>query len=154
MPRSILSALALSLALSAPHAAQAQTLNVSECDWQVSARNIPEPWEAHSRAFANGDVRLALMDTIEPAQGWAWLMVLSPPYEEWGGRQCRVIGMDNNGFAGLDFATLRADYDPSVGLMFSVTVHLPNDYGDPRPTTLWFSLNQSTGAINAHLQDG
>ncbi len=54
----------LALCLAAPVAAQ----TVGDCDtWQTSARNLAEPWEANSRTFANGDIRVALLDTIEPA---------------------------------------------------------------------------------------
>ena len=133
--------------------AQAQSVTVNECDWQSSAQNIPEPWEAHTRSFANGNVRLAMMDTIEPALGWAWLMVLSPPEQDWGGRQCRVIGYGGSGFAGMDFASLTSDYDPAIGLMFSLIVDWvsPHD-GNTYPVALWFSLNQATGQIDAILQ--
>lgn len=131
----------------------AQTVTLSECDWQSSAQNLPEPWEAHTRSFANGNVRLALLDTIEPAVGWAWLMVLSPPEQDWGGRQCRLLGLESAGFAGMDFSSLTAEYDPAIGLMFSVNVQWYDfALGQARPASLWFSLNQSTGEINAQLQ--
>ena len=56
-------ALAAGLALSAPAAAQ----SLSDCDWRASAWLLAEPWEANSRTFANGDVRIALIDAIEQA---------------------------------------------------------------------------------------
>ena len=37
------------------------------CDWQARADAIVEPWEENSKTFANGAVRVALLDTIEPA---------------------------------------------------------------------------------------
>ncbi|WP_341368285.1 hypothetical protein [Yoonia sp. BS5-3] len=53
------------------------------CDWQASAQHLVEPWEENSRTFANGDVRVAALDTIEPAAGFAYLMVLSPRLMIW-----------------------------------------------------------------------
>ena len=142
-------AVALLYAAAAPVTAQ----EVQPCDWQASAQSIVEPWEENSRSFANGDVRLAFLDTIEPAAGFAYLLVLSPPYAELGDRQCAVIGQGAGvGFAGLDFDSLDAGYDPAVGLIFELIVQ---EY-DPEKSTgvrrfLTVTLNQSTGAINTTL---
>jgi hypothetical protein len=43
---------------------------VIECGgWQASARNIPEPWQSSTRTLANGEIRVILPDTVEPAAG-------------------------------------------------------------------------------------
>ncbi len=123
------------------------------CHWQTSARNIVEPWEDNMRAFANGEVRVVNLDTIEPAVGFAYLMIISPPRDVMGGRQCRVIGAaENIGFAGLDFDTLSADYDPAVGLMFEVvaSVYAPETDTIER-RFLNITLNQQTGDVVAVL---
>ncbi|KMW60549.1 hypothetical protein AIOL_000711 [Candidatus Rhodobacter oscarellae] len=40
------------------------------CDaYQASALALPEPWEAHTRTYSNGAIRVALLDLIEPAAG-------------------------------------------------------------------------------------
>lgn len=136
------------VALASPTIAQ----QVGECDWRASAQAIAEPWEKTTRTFANGRTRLAVLDLIEPAAGAFYLLVLSPPEDELGGRQCRVIGMGNGvGFAGLNFEALEAGYDPSVGLMFSLPVSIYGD-GDFRPRQLNLSLNQATGHIGAELR--
>ncbi|TCL00487.1 hypothetical protein BXY66_3130 [Shimia isoporae] len=124
---------------------------VFECDWRARADSIVEPWDENSRSFANGDVRIALLDTIEPAGGAYHFLVLSPPYDEVGGRQCRVLSLDEGlGFAGVDFSTLEASYDPSVGLVFLVDVGLyDGETGTSKPQRLVFTLNQSTGGIGA-----
>ena len=71
--------------------------------------------------FANGNVRLAVLDTIEPAVASFYLLVLSPPSDEVGGRQCRVISLvDGTGFAGLDLAAAVASYDPAKGLSIAI----------------------------------
>jgi hypothetical protein len=132
-------------------AAPAMAQEVMPCDWQSSARNVVEPWEDNSRTFANGDVRLINFDTIEPAVGFAYLMILSPPYDELGDRQCAVIGAESGvGFAGLDFDSLEAGYDPAVGLVFDLVVrgYDPETAKTPRKF-LNVTLNQATGAIGA-----
>ncbi len=122
-----------------------------ECDFPARADSLVEPWEENSRTFANGDVRLALLDTIEPAAGALHLLVLSPPYDEVGGRQCRTVSISEGiGFAGLDFATLEASYDPAVGLIFHVTAsEYDPDTGGAYAKRLAITLNQSTGDIRA-----
>jgi hypothetical protein len=79
------------------------------------------------------------------------LLVLSPPYNELGDRQCVTIGAgDGNGFGGIRWDALSADYDPAVGLVFEVPVSRfdPNTEGFPT-SLLSFTLNQSTGDIDA-----
>lgn len=127
-------------------AGTAAAQDVQECDWQASARAIAEPWETNTRTFSNGKTRLALLDTVEPAAGAFWLLILSPPYSELGDRQCRVIGRNGMGFAGMDFASLSASYDPARGLTFLVPVQI---YGSPDyvTATLSVTLNQATGQI-------
>ncbi len=140
-------ALILSLA-----AAPALAQDVQPCDWQTGARNIPEPWQAHTRTFSNGQTRLAVLDTVEPAAGAMWLMILSPPRDVLGSRQCRVVGIDGMGFPLIDFAALDAAYDPARGLIFSVPV-TRYDPASARfdPYSLRLVLNQATGAIDTTL---
>lgn len=139
----------LALLIATPAAAQ----EVGECNWRSSAQALAEPWEDNTRTFANGRTRLALLDVIEPAAGSFYLLILSPPEDELGGRQCRVVGLGGGlGFAGVDFAALSAGYDPSVGLMFDipVSVYVPDDAGFAR-RQLQLTVNQATGAIDARL---
>ncbi|WP_425098086.1 hypothetical protein [Tropicibacter sp. S64] len=140
---------ALITCIALPTLAPAQ--QVMECDWQASARNLPEPWEAYTRTFSNGAVRLAMLDTIEPAAGWAYLLILSPPHNELGDRQCRVVGLNGMGFAGMTFDALQADYDPAQGLIFTLPVSLPGGGDQFVDTALRIVLNQATGQIDAWL---
>ncbi len=139
--------LVLLLALASPAAAQ----SVSNCDWQASAQAIAEPWEENTRTFANGRVRVAVLDTIEPAIGFAWLLVLSPPFSELGDRQCKVVGASEDiGFAGLFFDTLTSSYHPQTGLTLSVEARFYDakvDGFSRKPVVV--TLNQSTGAMTA-----
>ncbi|MBV7408452.1 hypothetical protein [Maritimibacter sp. DP1N21-5] len=132
-----------------PLAASAQ--DVVDCDWQARADNIAEPWSENAALFSNGAVRIAKLDTIEPAMGGFHLLVLSPPHDELGFRQCKVITWEETlGFAALDFPALEAAYDPAVGLMFTIPARVATGEGTTA-ALLRFSLNQATGAITPRL---
>ncbi len=129
---------------------------IEDCAWQASAESIVEPWEENSRTFANGDVRLAVLDTIEPAAGALHLLVLSPPYDELGGRQCKVISREQGiGWVQLEFAALTAGYDPAVGLTFTLPGRLYDPaFGYSNSVELYMTLNQATGAIQVEQAFG
>lgn len=129
---------------------------VAECDWRASARAIAEPWETNTRLFANGAVRLALLDTVEPASAAFHLLILSPPYDELGDRQCRVVGFaEGVGYAAMHFQALEAGYDPAIGLIFTLPaqIYLP-DSGFSNSTLLTITLNQSTGVVGVTQELG
>jgi len=138
---------AVFLLSTAPLHAQA----IIDCtSWQASARNIPEPWEQHTRTFANGNIRVALLDTIEPAAGAFYLMVITPPYDELGSKTCWIVADQDGGigFAGLEFQQLGASYDPARGL----TLRLPASLYAPAtggfdPAILAVTINQATGDV-------
>ena len=136
-------------------AAPVQAQVAAPCDWQAAAQAIVEPWEDNTRTFANGEVRVAHLDTIEPALGAAWLLVLSPPRGELGARQCRLIGLSETmGFPGMDFASLAAGYDPSTGLVLTLDVTLVSDDGATfTPRRMAVTVNQATGAIVPRLAE-
>lgn len=147
--------LAFAAALAAgPLAATAQEIN--QCDWRANAHALVEPWEQNTRTFANGEVRLALIDTVEPALGAFYLLVLSPPRDVLGERMCRTIGFGNGmGYPALDFQGLEAEYDPAVGLVF----RLPGRRFDPERAateaiTVQVTLNQATGEIGVRHEPG
>ena len=144
--------IALMGSFASPVAAQV----VIPCDWQASAQALIEPWEDHTRTFANGAVRLALLDTVEPAIAAMHLLILSPPYDEIGGRQCRTIGVgDGLGFPGITWEGLEAGYDPAVGLTFTIPVGLYDpETGDFPESQLAFTVNQATGEIDARIDPG
>ena len=130
--------------------------SAAPCDWQASAQAIVEPWEENTRLFANGKVRIAALDTVEPAAGAAYLLVLSPPYTETGERQCRVIGFTNDmGFTALHFDALQSGYSPAKGLVFAVPVRVGVE-GDSftNGAILTVIVNQATGKITTDLALG
>lgn len=146
--KTLLSAAALAVAAIGAHAQEAVP-----CDWQARADAIVEPWSEYSRTYANGDVRLALLDTVEPAAAAFHILILSPPYDEIGARQCRTLGLGGGmGFSGVTFDALDAAYDPSVGLIFTLPVaSFDGSTGDFLESNLLFTLNQATGQIDAWL---
>lgn len=142
------------LAFASPALAQ----SVGDCDWRASVQSLVEPWDApqNTRTFANGDVRLAVSDVIEPAAGAFHLVILSPPFDELGGRQCQIVSANNTiGFTGLTLDGMTSAYDPAIGLTFTIEAgaYDPNT-GGTLPRTLTVTLNQATGAITATLQGG
>lgn len=139
--------LAALAALSAPASAQ----SVEDCDWRASLHAMAEPWEDNTRTFANGNVRLAVTDTIEPAAGAFHLVILSPPYDELGGRQCMVVSADGTiGFTSLTLDDMTSDYNPAIGLTFTLEAGGYNpETGGTIPQALTVTLNQATGEITA-----
>ncbi len=133
-----------------------QAQQVRECDWHASAWNLAEPWEENTRTFANGAVRLALLDTIEPAAAPFHLLLLSPPHDELGARQCRIVSFQGDlGFGDIGFASLSASYDPAIGLIFEVpaTIYLPEE-NFANPSLLRITLNQASGAVGTQVYPG
>jgi len=141
------------LALSALMAAgQAAAQTAVACDWRARASALAEPWSENTATFANGKVRLALLDTGEPVSGAYHILILSPPYGELGDRQCRALSLGKEiGFAGLDFSTLESAYDPATGLIFTMDAKR-YDGGAFLPARLRFTLNQATGQIRGTLR--
>lgn len=138
-------------ALATPAAAQ----HVAQCDWQADARGIVEPWEDYTRSFANGAVRVALLDTVEPAAGALHILVLTPPYDDkTGDRTCAVVGWSEGiGFATVNFTEMAPAYDPSVGLVLAMGAR----FFDPELDfsnigVLYVGINQSTGNVTASYE--
>ncbi|WP_137702494.1 hypothetical protein [Marimonas lutisalis] len=147
-----LAATALALLLGLP----AQAQEVSQCDHRAHADGIPEPWEANTRSFANGEVRVALIDRIEPAAGAFYLLILHPPRGVLGERRCSLVGFGSGmGYAALDFAALTAGYDPARGLTLSLPgrLYLPEE-GFTNSLIIHATVNQATGQVTANHELG
>lgn len=145
--------LAISLAV-ATAATSVAAVTVSDCgDYRTSIQALAEPWEANTRTFANGAIRVAVADTIEPAVGAVHLVILHPPLDELGGPACHVISAsDSFGFSAMDFDAIRADYDPArgLGVVVPVGVYNPTTAGFDE-TLLSVTINQSTGSLSARV---
>lgn len=120
------------------------------CDWQARADAIVEPWEDNTAVFADGAVRVALLDTIEPAAAAFYLLILHPPFDELGARTCTVVGLDDGlGYANMKFNELEAEYDPATGLTFNVpaAIYQP-EQSSQNMALLSIVVNQATGTVN------
>lgn len=139
--------------LAVPAMAQTQgAATVTPCGDATRVDTIAEPWEANTDTYAQGQVRIAMLDMVEPAGGALKLLVISPPRDELGLRQCRVVGLENGlGFYDMDFGARSASYDPARGLTVTMPArHYPVN-GDVDGDEGWFQLsvtiNQQTGRI-------
>lgn len=127
--------------------------HVGPCDGAVNARYLVEPWEENTATYAEGAIRVALFDNVEPAGGALHLMVVSPPRDETGMPQCRRVSLEEgSGFYALAFAGRSAAYDPAKGL----TLTFPAERYDPgtgagTQATLRLTLDQRSGALEAVL---
>jgi len=134
------------LAVAAAGHLSAQTVN--ECDWVSSARNLVTPWSENIRDFANGRIRIALLDTYEPACCAFHLLVLSPDPEF--GQACNVISQSpGQGWAGLRFQDLDSSYDPAKGLRINVEAshYDPETGATGRQERFGIRINQASGSV-------
>lgn len=132
--------------------AMAELAHVAPCgpDQPGHARSVAEPWEANTQTFANGAIRVAVLDTIEPAVASFYLMVLSPPYDELGDRQCRIVsfGAPRMGFSFLSLERAEASYDPNTGLRIVMDMGRYNfESGLNDVWALAVTINQATGLV-------
>lgn len=101
----------------------APAAELNDCDWRASAEMIVEPWEANTAS--SDDIRIALIDTAEPALAAFHLLVLSPDPE--GGRQCNLLSAHpDEGFGAIDFEGIEIADVPD-GLMLAVSTFYYND---------------------------
>ena len=143
----------LALCLILPLTAEAQS--ITECDWVANPANIAEPWEANSRSFANGAIRVALLDTGgEPVCCSAHLLILAPAggQDEPVYRQCLVASAQpGSGFFSMDVPGITASYDPATGLLLSVPLthwHQGVETGAPPiAERMEIRINQATGSV-------
>ncbi|MDP0927451.1 hypothetical protein Q0601_09740 [Paracoccus onubensis] len=140
--------------IAAPALAQAgpQDATTYPCDDATRADVIAEPWEQNTATYADGRIRVTLLDYIEPAGAAMKLLILSPPHDEIGRRQCRIVGVpDRQGFYGIDFGKRQAEYDPATGLTLTIPVRQYPTENDQGEDGGWFQLgitiDQKTGDI-------
>jgi len=117
--------------------------------YQASAAAIAEPWEANTRSFADGDIRIAVMDTYEPALGAYYLMVMF-----WGSdagfRTCNLVSNAELGFVSMTLEGMTSDYDAARGLVLSVPTSFHNPAtGSNENGTLEVVINRQTAEVSA-----
>lgn len=141
------------LAALLPLSAAAAPATVAPCDERASVENLVEPWADHSATYAEGAIRIALIDTSEPAAAPVHLAIIAPPLNELGLRRCSLVSLaPGSGFYDLDFAARRADYDPGRGLTLTFPAEtFDPDTGGGKPATLTVTINQSSGQIATNI---
>ncbi|MCD9149415.1 hypothetical protein [Pseudophaeobacter flagellatus] len=150
MPAALHSAaLVCLLSFSGVTSAGAQSLE--ECDWVASARNLVEPWQDTTRTYANGAIRVALLDTGgEPTCCSNHLLILSPHPDY--GQACHVLSRQPGlGFRQVFLDAATRGYDPSKGVLISVPVGLydPDTGGvdTASVSAVHIRINQSLGLV-------
>ncbi|MCF3973050.1 hypothetical protein [Paracoccus salsus] len=148
MIRQIVTALALG---AAPAMALDPTASAPAipCPEGMELDAIVEPWEDNTASYANGAVRIALIDLIEPAAAAYQLAILHPPRDEMGARQCHLVATAAHiGFAEIRFAERTASYDPATGLTISMPIRMETGEG---PQAGWalvaIRIDQQTGEV-------
>ncbi|MDQ0464992.1 hypothetical protein QO010_002776 [Caulobacter ginsengisoli] len=133
-------------------ATPALAVTVRDCDGRTEAAyNIVEPWETSSKTFYQGQVRVAYLDTGgEPACCSAHLLVLFFNQDEpGGGMTCRLVSAEgDNGFAGIDFKSLKSSYDPARGLLLSFNYRVFPPGGDGS------TLNRGVARVRVNVAGG
>lgn len=136
--------------------APASAVSVVDCNRDLAtagARNLAEPWAKTTRTFANGAIRVALIDTGgEPVCCSMHLLILSPDNSQVEGEGARVCHLVNDeglrGFVSIDFAALSARYDAGKGLLITVPYALYNNEGGPqRKGVARLRINSATGTV-------
>jgi hypothetical protein len=145
--------LMLALGLLSPMPLAAQTM--ADCDdWRSSAAGIAEPWESNTKVFADGSMRLAIMDVGEPVMGSYRLLILTTTTEEPIERLCTVMSFDGDlGFAGLSFDGASDSTDPQTGLDIKIPakrwIEATDTYMD---AVLTVTVNAATGDVSGKLE--
>lgn len=135
--------LALALTLAAP----LQAAEVLPCEGHIAnARNVF--WDDPTRTFANGAIRLILLDIEEPACCSVHVMVLHPNGDD-PFLSCSLISR-SEGYgwlkASLEHAT--SAYAPGEGLRLSLPMIAYMGEGEA-PEILRLTINQATGQVRA-----
>ena len=123
---------------------------ISPCGGVTRLDTLVEPWSESTRTFANGNIRIAHVDTGEPACCSYHLVILAPnPEDELGYRQCVALndGGEWTGFQSIDFAGIESSYEPGLGLLLSVPAERYIDGHQSTPLLIGVRINQATGAI-------
>lgn len=138
-------------------ASSASAQVISECDARASAGNLVEPWSEHTRSYAEGAIRLALLeDATAPECCMRYLLILAPAGDEafgMQGRQCLVVAPgDDRGFRDLDIGAVAARYNPHLGLELSVPIWLHRDGtvpdAEPFADRMMLLIDQARGSVS------
>ena len=117
---------------------------------------LAEPWEENTRTFSNGSVRIALLDTWDPANYPMHLMLTYWPNDgiEAEGRLCFIVSdKEGYGFQNLTLTGMQADYDPAIGLLFEIPAQRYDaDSESVADGVLSVTLNRASDVVTASYQ--
>lgn len=142
--------LAAGLLCLACHADAADAQVVSVCDIASEMDRIAVPEDLNIRHYANGQITIAVVDDgrADAAQALS-VLVVSPPLNQEGQRQCRLISATPlAGYAALILDKAGAVYDPAIGLTVSfpgMVMPTVESLGDK--IDLAVTINQATGMV-------
>lgn len=120
------------------------------CGGPAQVGAIVEPWSKGTRTFAQGAIRLVLLDTAEPACCAVHLAILAPdPQDEMGLRQCLTLsdGGEWTGFQSIDLQGVQSSYDAGRGLLLRIPVERYVDGLRSNHDAVAIRINQATGAV-------
>lgn len=124
---------------------------LGNCNDYATAGLIAEPWEANTRTFYNGQVRVAVVDTNgEPVCCSSWLVVIFPDKDdELGGRTCMMLGSGEGlGFTGVNVKQIKSSYAAATGLTLTVPVRKLNvDTSGTRTEIITLVLDLNAGKL-------
>jgi hypothetical protein len=130
---------------------QAVAQEINPCDGRTVATNLVEPWQQNTHVFADGTVRVALIDTVEPAAAAFYVMVISAPLDVLDNPQCRLLGATGGlGFAALDFAAMTLADGTARRLSFDIPAQIIRDTVFV-PVVMRFTLDRVSGDIDYQL---
>jgi len=116
---------------------------------------VAEPWEENTRLFADGAVRLVVIDTEEPAFAAVHLAVLMWGKAEIGleARVCFLVSFGSAGFYDANLAGMQTSYSPAAGLVLTVPVSRYDPALDQAVVApLELIINRQSNTVKARLQ--
>lgn len=140
-------------ALTLPLAAAAQV--VQDCfdapRHLTSVQSMAEPFADNTRTYANGAIRLVVIDTVEPACCTHHLVVLHPDGEGMF-RACSIVSLGGvsgaDAWSFIDLPRARGSYDAALGLKVTLPASVYDfNTGGSIPTAFAIRINQATGRV-------
>ncbi len=125
------------------------------CDARSAAPGLSDFGRDDVRTFGDGNILVARLDTGRPAFAPMRLLILSPPRDAEGRRQCRLVRLEDGlGFGQLYLSRAGARYDPGRGLTADVPGLILLEDGFSNPILVHVTINQQSGAIALDMELG
>lgn len=120
-------------------------VTVTPCTELAEVWAEAEPSKTGAKTFANGEVRVVVFNTGQPAATTFHLVMLHPPQDDIGIPACSMVSASKaTGFSTIDFGSIAVRYPSAQGVTFRLPVE-----ADGR--LLWLTVNKPTGFVTAML---